>query len=97
MDSRAAGPERPGAQRVHRDALAQMKAAVTVWASNAQNRAVAMSILELLAPCADDKDGDSTLDCVDSVFEEYRGLPESLLQRLGALAEAAHGLAQEAE
>jgi hypothetical protein len=79
----------------HREVLAQTKAAVTMWASRSQNSAVATSILELLAPCVNDRNGDSTLDCVNSVFEEHRGLPESLVQRLSALAEAAHALAQE--
>ena len=67
-----------------------------MWASNAQNRVVATSILELLAPCAHDRNGDSTLDALEAVFEDHRALPESLVQRLSALAEAAHGLAQEA-
>jgi hypothetical protein len=72
-----------------------LKAAVTMWASRAHNRVVGASILELLAPCARDTNGDATLDCVEAVMEEHHHLPESLVQQLAILAEAAHGLAQE--
>ena len=96
MPSRTAEPQRPNGWTIHRDTLARTKAAVTVWASIAQNRTVAASILELLAPCARDTDGDTTLDSIASIFEEHQDLPVSLLQRLSALTDAAHALAKEA-
>jgi hypothetical protein len=96
MPSRTAGPERT-ALAIHRELLAQAKAAVAMWASRSHNHTAATSILELLAPCARDQNGDTTLDALDAVFEEHRHLPESLVERLAALAEAAHALAQEAK
>jgi hypothetical protein len=54
-------------------------------------------MLELLAPCARDEDGDRTLDAVAAVFEEHgEALPHVLVLKLEALAAAAHCLAQEA-
>lgn len=96
MPTRTAVPERT-ALAIHRELLAQAKTAVTMWASRPHNYSAATSILELLAPCARDQNGDTTLDALDAVFEEHRHLPESIVQRLAGLAEAAHSLAQEAK
>lgn len=56
----------------HREALSQTRAAVREWAAgNSGREIVVASILQLLAGCARDTDGDKTLDAVADVFEEH--------------------------
>lgn len=92
MPSRTAGHRRAA----HREVLAQTKAVVANWAATGPHRSVAISILDLLAPCAHDEDGDRTLDAVAAAFEEHgEALPRVLVLQLEALAAAAHCVAQE--
>jgi hypothetical protein len=77
----------------YRQVLATTRAIVAEWAArnNGTRDVVAASILELLAPCYRDNNGDKTLDAVDPVFEEHgETLPPRVIQRLADLADAAH-------
>lgn len=90
-------PSKP-AVAFHRAVLAQTNAAVAKWATENSGRfeieAAAMAILQLLEPCLLDTDGDSTLDSISSIFEEFNEVLSPRLERqLAALAKAAFGLA----
>lgn len=78
----------------HREALGLVTNAVAAWGQpDCGPYVAAEAILELLAPCANDVDGNLTLDAVASIFEEFEGmLPPSLTRRLQALVSAAHRL-----
>lgn len=79
----------------YREVFAQTKAAVAKWAAENSGRldVAAASILELLAECARDKNGDRTLEAVSAIFEEHVGLfSPALADQLAALADAAHAL-----
>jgi hypothetical protein len=93
----SSSPRSPSKRAVvsHREVLAQTRAAVAKWAAENSGRrdVVAASILELLANCVRDKNGDRTLEAVSSIFEEHVGLfSPTLAHRLAALADAAHAL-----
>jgi hypothetical protein len=97
MPSRS--PKSPSKRAVasHRQVLAQTKAAVAKWAAEGRERreVIAKSMLELLADCAEDGNGDQTLEAVSAVFEEHVGvLTSALAHQLGVLADAARGLRQ---
>lgn len=88
-------PSQQAAIDSHRETLAATKAVVAEWAAKhgGTRDPVAASILELLADCAHDTNGDATLESVSSIFEEHgEMLPTLLIQQLAHLADAAHGI-----
>src|SRR5688572_1816528 len=95
MPSRTPSSPSKRAVTSHREVLAQTKAAVARWATaNGERRdVVAPSILELLAGCTRDTNGDLTLEAVSAAFEEHVGvLSPALAHQLAALADAARVL-----
>jgi hypothetical protein len=83
------------AVRRHREILAATRRAAATWAAerSGSRDLVAASIIQLLADCANDIDGNKTLDAVSSVFEEHaNGLSPSVADALQQLAHAAHVL-----
>lgn len=88
-------PSQQAAVDSHREVLAATKAVVAEWASKhgGTKDVTASAILEQLADCARDENGDKTLDTVSSIFEEHgEWLPPSLIQQFAHLADAAHGI-----
>lgn len=81
------------AVKEHRKALGAVRKAVGQWAAAGGGRrdAVAAAVLELLADCAADRDGEGTLESLGAVFEEF-AMPASVARALGSLGNAAHKL-----
>lgn len=74
--------------QAHRSVLQATQKAVAQWASKHEGRrdAIAAGILELLADCANDEDGDQTQQVVSDLFEEHAELIAA--DRANALADA---------
>lgn len=87
------------ALQAHRAALQATKNAVAAWATKHAGRrdAIAAGILELLADCSTDRDGDKTQQVVSELFEEHAELlsadrADALAHALGHLGIAAQAL-----
>jgi hypothetical protein len=87
------------AVQAHREALLATIRAVAKWASKHEGRrdAIAAGMLELLADCGSDKDGDRTQQAVSELFEEHTELfvadrANALAHALGHLGVAAQAL-----
>lgn len=85
--------------QAHRAALQATQEAVAQWASKHEGRrdAIAAGILELLADCANDEEGDQTQQVVSDLFEEHAKLfaadrANALTHALGNLGVAAQAL-----
>jgi hypothetical protein len=85
--------------RALRDAQEAAKKAVAEWAAqqNGRRDVVASAMLERLADCRKDKTGDTTLETVSELFEEYAELFEAdgasaVAHALGQLGIAAQAL-----
>lgn len=88
-------PSQQQAVASHREVLATTKAVVAEWARRyeGQRDLLAAAMLELLAECSQDRNGDKTLEIVSELFDTYCEVINPVVaHQFAALADAAHGL-----